>query len=167
MKGRITFIGVIVFVGLILLGVASAEVGGLSLEREKVAGVQRYLEVTVTCSDGNEVTRIRKSTKHGAKWCSVDEAGSCDKSKYTLARELCASSGGELGFLAAEGSQSDERAASLNDQRAVLKTSIRKRELLAEQMLIEEQRISIEQRRLELVELELSLKRTHVAALGE
>lgn len=163
MKFRVLFLLSFMVASVGNSAIVYASVDALSLEREKVSGIQRFFEVSVKCTDQSGVKLIRKSSKHGAKWCDTKGGLRCSRSKYSLAKGLCSVSLERQAASVGESLGSDERPAVVqvssagNQQRQVL---------LQEQMLIEEQRILIEQRRLELVALELSIKRNHVVAFG-
>lgn len=147
---------------------AMAEVEVMSLERDKVRGIQRFSEVSLKCSGSVDKRIIQRSSKHGAHWCVSDAPGLCDKRKYALADTVCGYSDAE--FVALSKSQNpvvtDRPLDSQRRTSATESRKLRRARLLNEQMLIEEQRIQIEQRRLELVRLELSLKRNLVASSG-
>ena len=146
-------------------GAASAELEGMSLERDKVRGITRFSEVSVRCVGSDAVKTIRRTSKHGAPWCAAGDNGVCDKSKFLMATRVCE----QAPSLAADELKGGTHTTSLLSANDGVNTELqhtRRSQLLQEQLLIEEQRIQLEERRIELVRQELQLRRTLAAVAG-
>lgn len=153
-KGNFTR-NMIVMASLYLTGQA-AVYGGvdvISLETEFDIEGSVYYEVSVKCSDVEELQNLRKEATSRAKWCSQDEQKFCSKKKVAAARAVCRRLG--------SGASSEPKTSIVKDQENSRSSDVatQRDRLLKEQMLIEAQRIEIENKRLQLVERELSLKR--------
>jgi len=137
---------------------AHAWVQKISLERVFVGENIRIHEVAVRCRVQKKPRIMRKQASNNGPWCSTDIPSLCAKSKISAARQLCKLNADEFTALAnaeaenlttpviSDNSKDEQKADSKND-------------LLAEQMLIEEQRIEIAQRKIELTRREVALKK--------
>ncbi len=143
----------------------SAGVRSVSLERVFTNGVTKFYDVSLRCTGDRAERGIRKSDEKGSLWCSKDVSSLCDKRKYTLARKICAYDAAAFKALQVKQEGPVVAAKAVSESEPVAANSVDKdkarlaNELRREQMIIEAQRIQIEQRRLELVEQELGLKK--------
>ncbi len=151
---------------------AFAGVKRVSLEKTRWDGQNRYLDVTLTCSGDDQPRLIRRPAKSSAKWCAVSVGSLCHRSKYTLARAVCKYDAEKFASLRNRNKTSgvalsdqkqetqDAAVAAVEKEDSSSSNEQKRTELLREQMLIEEQRIDIEQRRLRLIAEEIELKKT-------
>ncbi len=143
---------------------ASGAVKRVSLEKTRWDGKNRYLDVSLLCVGDEEPRLIRRPVRASGKWCSVDVGSMCHRSKYTLARAVCKIDAPRFAKLAGRQQETTTKAETPAE---VAVTGVenntfedKRTELLKEQMLIEQQRIQIEQRRLKLVAEELALRKS-------
>lgn len=137
-----------------------AEVKSMSLGKFKDVDGRRYWEVAVTCKGEPNEKLIRRSIGQRTPWCSVDDASLCDRTKSNLSKKICTSNTIAEATPAAASTSPAEEIEPAEQSTALSATDeARKTELLREQVQIEEQRILIEQKRLELIQDELALKK--------
>lgn len=140
---------------------ANAWVQKISLERVFVGENIRVHEVSVRCRIQKQQRVMRKQVSSNGPWCSIDIPSLCSNSKVTAARQLCKLNSSEFGAIVS-GKTEASSVAQKNDSKleALSKSKVdSKQDLLAEQMLIEEQRIEIAQKRIELTRREVRLKK--------
>lgn len=141
---------------------ANAWVQKISLERVFVGENVRVHEVAVRCRIQKKQRVMRKQVSSNGPWCSTDIPSLCSKSKISAARQLCKLNASEFTALASGKTEVPSSVASQSDSKVESSTAPKadsKQELLAEQMLIEEQRIEIAQKRIELTRREVGLKK--------
>jgi len=141
---------------------ANAWVQKISLERVFVGENIRVHEVAVRCRIQKKQRVMRKQVSSNGPWCSTDIPSLCSKSKISAARQLCKLNSTEFAALAsgeAEVPSSGKSQDNSNVKTLAEPKTDSKQDLLAEQMLIEEQRIAIAQKRIELTRREVGLKK--------
>lgn len=175
------------FVGAAFSFSAIAEVRSMSIERTKVVGGESLNQVSVRCGNDSNPRFMVRPSEQLAQWCSVEVKGLCNKSKYRLATALCKYNSKGFRSLAAKSQTTKSQTAKPQkstsgtaavkeqpQQESIEKPKADKAQGLAdiiadlhrELILIEEQRIQIEQRRLELVNLEIQLKKGQSLVAG-
>lgn len=153
---KLVFIGM-VFFSLIANSSANAGVDIISLETEFDIDGAVYYEVSVKCSGVTELRNLRKLADSRSKWCSLDAPKFCSKKKVAVARAICKNSDTAVAKVTEQSKEGLENTA--NSSGKTLEESTQRDQLLKEQIIIEAQRIEIENMRLRLVERELVLKK--------
>ncbi len=160
------FINLSLFATAILLAFythsANAWVQKISLERVFVGENIRIHEVAVRCRIQKKQRIMRKQVSSNGPWCSTDIPSLCSKSKISAARQLCKLNASEFTALASGKADVATPAAQQSGSKVegIAEPKVdSKQDLLAEQMLIEEQRIEIAQKRIELTRREVGLKK--------
>ena len=141
---------------------ADAWVRKISLARVFVGENIRVHEVAVRCRVQKKQRVMRKEVSSNGPWCSTDIPSLCSKSKVTAARRLCKLNASEFEAMAKGKAEAASSLAQKSDLKVEAVSELKadsKKNLLAEQMLIEEQRIEIEQKRIELTRREVGLKK--------
>ena len=141
---------------------ADAWVQKISLERVFVGENIRVHEVAVRCRIQKKQRVMRKEVSNNGPWCSTDIPGLCSNSKVTAARQLCKLNASEFEAIASGKAEAPSSVAQKSDSKLETVTESKadtRKDLLAEQMLIEEQRIEIAQKRIELTRREVGLKK--------
>lgn len=161
---------------LLNIGLANAEVSSMSLESFNGSGDVKYWEVSVQCAGDPQERLMRRVVGKGNPWCSSDNTDLCNESKFALSGAICGANTAvavlkeETQVLdsaddVVQSAQGDESELAAQASQIALDMALdptkeaRRTALLREQVQIEEQRILIEQKRLELMQTELKLKR--------
>lgn len=141
---------------------ADAWVQKISLERVFVGENIRIHEVAVRCRIQKKERVMRKQVSSNGPWCSTDIPSLCSNSKVSAARELCKLNASEFEAIASGKAEAPSSLAEKSDSKVEAASEPKadsRKDLLAEQMLIEEQRIEIAQKRIELTRREVGLKK--------
>lgn len=173
---RISIVSIVACIASVgISNVNAASVAKMSLEKF-VDVASPYWQVDVTCSDGGDLRAMHRPIESEA-WCAADAKELCDNNKYTLSTKLCDDSLADNTVLASNtgktqaatksnlGSESTVatpdsslgKTANKPNVSAAKKTT--REALLSEQVQIEEQRILIGQKKLELRRQELALQK--------
>ena len=163
--------------GMLLISWASnAEVSSMSLESFNGSGDVKYWEVSVQCVGDAREQLMRRVVGKGNPWCSSENTDLCNESKFALSEAICGANTAvailkeesqvlDSASDVVQSGQGDESELAAQASQIALDMTLdpakeaRRTALLREQVQIEEQRILIEQKRLELMQTELKLKR--------
>lgn len=155
--------------------VNAASVAKMSLEKF-VDVASPYWHVDVTCSDRSDLRAMHRPIENEA-WCAADAKELCDNNKYTLSTKLCDDSLANNTVLASNAGKTQAAIKPDLDSDSIVKISdsplsktankpnvsvakkVTREDLLNEQVQIEEQRILIGQKKLELRRQELALQK--------
>jgi hypothetical protein len=154
-----------------ITGANAASVAKMSLEKF-VDVAPPYWQVDVTCGDSNAVRAMHRPIEDEA-WCAADAKELCDINKYSLSRKLCDDSLTNVKLITTDASKTQATIKSQTDSNNAPKASgsslaktaskkITREALLNEQVQIEEQRILIGQKKLELRRQELTLQKSQL-----
>ena len=122
-----------------------------------------YWQVTINCGDGND-TKVIKRPIDLQEWCSSEQENLCDTSKESLSDKLCNSATSTSVNKVAITEKPTSKGSNIkHDMTQTTPSSAAKKQareaLLFEQLKIEEQRILIAQKKLELRSKEIALQK--------
>jgi len=135
-----------------------------------------YWEVSVNCS-GLDTPRTMTKGIEAKEWCSSEVISLCNENKFLLSQQLCdndvsqhvssstsdvaleTQQENELDLVSASVNKESAKAVKVDTKNTNTTQKIDRDSLIREQIQIEEQRILIEQKRLELRRLELALEK--------
>ena len=139
-----------------------------------------YWEVSVNCS-GLDTPRTMTKGIEAKEWCSSEVISLCNENKFLLSQQLCDNDASqhvssstsdvaldepletqqenELDLVSASVNKESAKAVKVDTKNTNTTQKIDRDSLIREQIQIEEQRILIEQKRLELRRLELALEK--------